>query len=248
MGTAYARGVIDAVDPGNPDNPVKGYQPWMPQGGGSSPAWNLGFPVFGAPSTNTGVTDTSSLSAWKRAVGALGVGDGSAPITPNMAEYWTDEGNAEAISNWANVMLPMQQFYQNAYQYDTDSGEANRRWDAQTAWQNQLEQFNASLATRQQQQQELQQQEASGQWNRQFEWQKQGDLVAQEIANREIALAEEKAGRQLDLDERAQVWQESYQNSMLQIQQQQVENDALAARYAAFGRSQAPGAFVANWG
>jgi hypothetical protein len=228
QGDAWTRKSYDSQ---GKESVASGYGSWLPTAGDyNSPAFGIGVPIWGSPTnakgTNAGVSD---------------------PLTPNMYDYWTDETRTKAVGNWLNTMLPLSQYQQNAYQYERDAGEANRRWDAETQWQNQLENYNAQLATRQQQMEEWMAGEQLGQWEEQFEWQKQGDLIAQDIATREIALTEERVGRELTLSEKAQAWQEAYQQAQLDIQREQMENELLAARYAAFGRAQAPG-IVANWG
>lgn len=210
------------------DTSVTGYNPYMPTGqSGSSPVYSWGLPVFGQDD---------------------GKGNVTSPVTPDMSNYWTNDTYMKGVNNWVNTILPYSNALQAAYQYETDSAQSAYQWQTEQGWQQQLDQYNADLATRQQLAAENQQATAENQWQQQFDWQKQGDLIAQDIAQREITLAEQKAGRELTLQEREQVFSESYRNTQLQLQQQQINNEALAARYAAFGRSQAPTGFVANWG
>lgn len=159
-----------------------------------------------------------------------------------------DDQGLKALQTWAQTMIPLAQAQQNAWQWGSEFSEANRRWDLETPWRMGLEQYNADLATRQQQMAEMQARDASRQWAREFNRQAANDQFAQDLANRELALAEERMGRELTLAERQQVWQETYQQATLDIRREEIEAQLMAARYGAFGRGQAPARWVSNWG
>lgn len=251
--------------------PIQYPAPWMPNprpGGsaGMSPFWNLGLPTIRTNAvtnpqlagrtamTRTGVTGSTGLPP-ATAVGTTGTtgttaeGTAQTTVTPQEWAYWNQpDDQLKGLQTWAAVMLPYVQAQQNAYQWGSEYDEANRRWNTETPWRMKLERYNMDLATRQQQMAERQTVDASQQWRQEFARQAQNDEFAQDLANRELALAEERMGRELTIAERDQVWRETYQAAQLEIERERIEAEREAARYAAFGRSRGPAQFVANWG
>ena len=236
----------------------------------NSPIWGgLTLPTRGTPATGDSTTGTTGTTGTGGTGGtsnpdpgatlnpAVSIRTGNAPvtgsatdnvITPDQWDYWNlpDQG-LKALQTWASVNLPMLQLAQNTYQADREFSEAQRRWDIEQPWNMQLDQYNAQLASRQQQMAELQAQVSGNQWEREYVRQQQNDLFAQQLATEELALAQEQSGRELDLAERQQVWLETYQTASLEIQKQEIAAQLEAARYGTFGRNQAPSRWVAQW-
>jgi hypothetical protein len=204
---------------------------------GSTVGTSAASPPAGTAGTSTTATGTTA-DPTQRTV-----------TTPQEWAYWNQpDQQLKALQTWSQVYLPYVQAQQNAYQWGNEFDEAQRRYDIETPWRMGLESYNAQLATRQQQMNELLAQDASGQWRQEFQRQSSNDAFAQDLANRELALAQERMGRELTLAEQAEVWRQTYQAAQLDIERQQIAAQLEAARYAAFGRGQAPGRWVANWG
>jgi hypothetical protein len=118
--------------------------------------------------------------------------------------------------------LPYQQFLQNNQQYTTDFNEAQRRWDSQNGWQQQMDQYNMGLTGRQQTFAEWQAGEAANQWGAQFGWQQQNDLFSQGLAQQQQAIDQaynegrlSNEQRQIALGELTQQQQNAYQYANL---------------------------------
>jgi hypothetical protein len=265
----------DYTIPGNNDaegNPVTYPGSWGAQGFvGSSPFWGATMPTMYTDAvtnpmlaarrsfrTSGSASGTSNASPPASTIPAptTGTGTGTTPdstqrtvTTPQEWAYWNQpDQQLKALQTWGQVYLPYVQSQQNAFQWQNEFGEAARRYDIDTSWRQQLEAYNVDLATRQQQMNELVAQDQSYQWRNEFQRQADNDAFAQDLANRELALASERMGRELTLAEQAEVWRQTYQAAQLDIERQQIAAQLEAARYAAFGRSQRPAAFVANWG
>lgn len=224
---------------------------------GASPFWSLSLPslrsatptvspgraAFTRPGSST-VTSTTTGAG-----GAVTNDKNQATTTPQEWEYWgRDDQALKGLQTWASVMLPYTQAQQNAFQWGAEFDEASRRYNVDTQWRQQLEQYNADLSTRQQQMAELQARDVSGQWRQEFARQAGNDAFAQQLALDELALAEERMGRELTIAERDQVWKETYQQAQIELEREQIAAQLEAARYASFGRGQSPARFVANWG
>ena len=99
---------------------------------------------------------------------------------------WTKPQMAETATKYAAAVVPVQQMYQNAYQYGQDFNEAQRRFNVQQAWQMAGDTYNMNLSQRQQQMAEWQAQEAARQWLTQFDYQKVRDQAEQQLALQQI--------------------------------------------------------------
>jgi hypothetical protein len=53
---------------------------------------------------------------------------------------------AKQAEKWASVMVPWAQTQQNAYQYQSDANEAQRRYNLDAAWRQAQDQFSMDLA------------------------------------------------------------------------------------------------------
>lgn len=196
---------------------------------------------------------------------------GTPSTQPQTGEEWKwYKDNTQALANY----VPYAQFMQNAMQYGMDFNEAQRRWNAEFGWTQQQDQFNMGLAGRQQQAAEWQAQEAARQWAAQFGYTQERDARELQLANDQLAVErayrtglisneqrnlalQELAQRQnnelgqgqlqLSRDELAALQQ--WRNTEAGLRQTEMDNNMMAARYAAFGRSQAPamGRFQRNW-
>ena len=201
------------------------------------------------------------------------------PMTPNgmfpsgaqpTAEWLADPTNQYILNTylpWAQMdfdrYMAGQNFNQAAYQDD-------RNYGRQVA----LDQYNTALQSRQQQAAEWQAAEAARQWQEQMGYTQQRDTQEFQLANDQLAVErayrqglitneqrnlalQELAQRQnnelgqgqlqLSRDELAALQQ--WRNTDAGLRQQELDNNLMAARYAAFGRSQAPsfGRFYRNW-
>ena len=117
-------------------------------------------------------------------------------ITPQNIEYWLqDDQTLKGLQTYFQSMIPYFQAQQNAYQWQNEFNEANRRYDWEQPWQQQLEGYNAALSGRQQYMNELLARDASNQWGMEFDRAAQNDAFAQQIATQELAMAEERMGR-----------------------------------------------------
>lgn len=164
------------------------------------------------------------------------------PLTPNDAGYWTGR-NAEIIGNWAQVMPTILNLLQNASQFSQEFGEGNRRFDAEFQRTLGNDAYQRELTQRQQGFQEQQASLQQDNFVRQLQWQMGNDMAAREIANRETAVLEGRLG----VEEAAQRWNEIYQQRMLELEGERIDQQREAARYAAFGRAQAPVQWRGNW-
>lgn len=187
----------------NPSRPQTGYQPSQ-----LSP-WN--------PQTPTTPTPTP--------------GQQSTPQTWATPNGWTPANfNTSALQTqntaYMSAILPYLQYQQNNSQYSQDFNEAQRRWDAQNGWQQQMDQYNMGLTGRQQQFNEWQAQEAANQWGAQFGWQQSNDLFSQGLAQRQQQIDQaynegrlSNEQRQIALAELTQQQQNAFQYANLAANQ-----------------------------
>jgi hypothetical protein len=89
-------------------------------------------------------------------------------------------------SKYIADMLPVAQFGQNNYQYRSDFGEAQRRWEAEFGSQQGQNQFQQQLATQQQRAAEQQAALAAGQWGQQFGHTQQMDWAGMGLQGQQI--------------------------------------------------------------
>lgn len=260
--TANGQQLLSAANPWTPANPSVDWNPYAPPAypdpsGGSPinqwPGTTLPPGVGGNPKPGT---SSDREGAWALPIGgvlgalgfptppaAMGPNGTKAPaLGPNDFGYWTGE-NAKTIGNWAQVMGPIMQILQNADQFQQEAAEGGRRFDAEFNRTLGNDQFQRDLTTRQQNFQETQADVQQGNFVRQLEWQMGNDMAAREIANRETAVLESRLG----VEQAAQRWNEIYQQKMLELEGQRIEQQREAARYAAFGRAQAPVQWRGNW-
>lgn len=142
-------------------------------------------------------------------------------------QAWTPaQFNTQALRDqntaYMQATLPYQQFLQNNQQYTTDFNEAQRRWDSQNGWQQQMDTYNMGLTGRQQTFNEWQAQEAANQWGAQFGWQQQNDMFSQGLAQQQQAIDQaynegrlSNEQRQIALGELTQQQQNAYQYANL---------------------------------
>lgn len=155
--------------------------------------------------------------------------------------WWTNEKNQNAIGTWASTALPIWQLEQNQRQYQSDFNEAQRRWNTEQGWSQKRDTFNMDLATRQQQSAEWQAQESANQWNKQFT-----HTQGQDMWGRGFSERQQKHTEGQDLWGRGFSEQQLAQNATLERERN--ASQELQARYAAFGRAQAPSAqFLGGW-
>jgi hypothetical protein len=103
---------------------------------------------------------------------------------PNWAANPTTRQTGQA---WVSTMVPYLQTLQNAYQYGTDLTEAQRRWNAEQGWTQQMDAYNASLTGRQQNMAEWQAQEAARQYAQTMGYQQQRDTNEMDLAKWQTA-------------------------------------------------------------
>lgn len=186
----------------------------------------------------------------------------------NTPEWWADPKNQAAMAN----SLPALAYDWNRYTYANDFTEASKRWAAENAWKQQADQFGMSLAAQQQAQSEAQDALAAQQWNKQYEFQTGQAAIENDLAYKAQAIDQAYKDNLITIDQRrvaiealqqqaTQQYQQgllyndafanqataAYQQGLLANQQAQMQNDLIAARYAAFGRAQAPGGGRTTW-
>ena len=186
------------------------------------------------------------------------------------AEWLSDPTNQYALNTW----LPWAQMDFDRYMAGQNFNQAAYQDDRNYGRQVALDQYNTALQSRQQQAAEWQAAEAARQWAEQFGYTQQRDAQEFQLANDQLAV--ERAYRQglitneqrnLALQELTQRQNNELGQGQLQLsrdelaalqqwrqtdaglRQQELDNNLMAARYAAFGRSQAPsfGKFYRNW-
>lgn len=169
-------------------------------------------------------------------------------LTPNNIEYWLqDDQTLKGLQTYFNAMQAYMQSQQNAYQWNSEFNQANQRYWYEQPWQMGLEQYNAELAGRQQYMDELLARDASGQWSQEFQRSVANDTFAQDLANRQLQFQMSQSDRELTIQERQQIWNETYQQGLLDAREKDREAELLAARYNTFGRAAAPARWVASW-
>lgn len=166
------------------------------------------------------------------------------PYTPSGAQSWPNSNNTagapltpadfntqalrDQYTAYMQANLPYLQYMQNNSQYSQDFNEAARRFDTQSQWQQQMDQYNMGLTGRQQTMAEWQQQEAANQWGAQFGQQQSNDLFSQDLANRQYGLEDRRLG--------GDQWYQQ-QQVQLQGQAQQIEQAYNEGRLSNEGRS-----------
>jgi len=208
------------------------YNPWGTNaraGGGTGP-YNPNPP---AQQPQTGYTPTQ-LSPWQQQTPTapqMTPGQQSTPQTWATPQAWTPANfNTPALqsqnSAYMSTVLPYLQYQQNNSQYSQDFNEAQRRWDSQNGWQQQMDQYNMGLTGRQQNFNEWQAQEAANQWGAQFGWTQQNDLFSQGLAQRQQAIDQAynegrltNEQRQIALGEVTQAQNYAFQQQQLAAQQ-----------------------------
>lgn len=168
----------------------------------------------------------------------------------NTPEWWADPTNQAAMAN----ALPALLYDWNRYQYANDFNEANMRDTRNFDWQSQLDRYNMDLAGRQQQQSEAQDALAAQQWGEQYKFQTGQAAIENDLAYKAQAIDQAYKNNLITNDQRRiaieslqQQATASYQQGLLSNDRARMENDLTAARYAAFGRAQAPGGGRTSW-
>jgi hypothetical protein len=163
-------------------------------------------------------------------------------------QAWTPANfNTQALRDqntaYMSTTLPYQQFMQNNYQYGADFNEAQRRWDSQNGWQQQMDQYNMGLTGRQQQAAEWQQQEAANQWGAQFGWTQQNDLFSQGLADRQLTGDQWYQQQQVGIAQQQNQIEDAYNQGRLSNEQRQImlgevtQQQENAFRYAQMGET-----------
>ena len=125
------------------------------------------------------------------------------------------------LSGW---YVPQQQMAQNAYQWGSEYEEAARRWSAEQAMQQAINQFSMGLQGRQQEMSEWEANQAANQWGQQFDWTKTTDQWTKDLAQQQLA-------------------------QQLQELRERLLAEQSMANVAAYGRAEKPNArYVRNWG
>lgn len=113
--------------------------------------------------------------------------------------------------------LPLAQLQQNQYQYGADFNEAQRRFNAEMARQQGLDQYQQGLSDRQYNLADWQAQIANSQWQDQFAQTKANDAFSQGLANQQFGLQQNQQNWQQQFQTGQQAWNQN-------IQQQQQNN------------------------
>lgn len=123
----------------------------------------------------------------------------------------------EARLQAVQASLPIAQFNQNNYQWQSEYDQANQRYWDQTGWQRQGDQFNMNLAAQQQVQAEWQAQQAANQWGQEFGRQTGLDQFNQNFSQQQFGLQEWQTQEQLRQAQQQQA--QGYQLSQDQLAQ-----------------------------
>lgn len=225
--------------PYNPDDPNAPRAPVSPLG-----AWGAWNPALPAPwdymaGTGSAGSNTGGWQADPRA-NPWGWANAFSGVLSD-PKWWQSAQNQSAIQAYSAAMQPFYQYQQNAYQYAKDFNEAQRRWNEEMSWNQSRDAYNMALTTRQQN-------AAEDQWGKTFGQQQLQDWRTWDLSNRQFAEQQLGNWRTWDLGNRQfahaqdqDIWGRGFQEKQLAEQGKQ-------ARYAAFGRAQAPSAtWARNW-
>ena len=154
-------------------------------------------------------------------------GQQSTPQTWATPQAWTPANfNTPALQTqntaYMSTVLPYLQYQQNNSQYSQDFNEAQRRWDSQNGWQQQMDTYNMGLTGRQQTFNEWQQQEAANQWAAQFGWTQQNDLFSQGLADRQLTGDQWYQQQQVGIAQQQNAIENAYNQGRLTNEQRQI--------------------------
>jgi len=130
---------------------------------------------------------------------------------------WSNEQQATQYQRYLDNTLPLAQLQQNQYQYGADFNEAQRRFNAEMARQQGLDQYQQGLSDRQYNLADWQAQIANSQWQDQFAQTKANDAFSQGLANQQFGLQQNQQNWQQNFQTGQQAWNQN-------IQQQQQNN------------------------
>ncbi len=130
---------------------------------------------------------------------------------------WANEQQATQYQRYLDNTLPLAQLQQNQYQYGADFNEAQRRFNAEMARQQGLDQYQQGLSDRQYNLADWQAQIANSQWQDQFAQTKANDAFSQGLANQQFGLQQNQQNWQQQFQTGQQAWNQN-------IQQQQQNN------------------------
>ena len=207
------------------------YNPWgyAQQGGGGTGPYN---PTPGQGQSQRPQTgyQPSQLSPWNPQTPTapqMTPGQQSTPQTWATPQAWTPANfNTPALQTqntaYMSTVLPYLQYQQNNSQYSQDFNEAQRRWDSQNGWQQQMDTYNMGLTGRQQTFNEWQQQEAANQWAAQFGWTQQNDLFSQGLADRQLTGDQWYQQQQVGIAQQQNAIENAYNQGRLTNEQRQI--------------------------
>ena len=209
------------------------YNPWgyAQQGGGGTGPYN---PTPGQGQSQRPQTgyQPSQLSPWNPQTPTAPQtgyqpGQQSTPQTWATPQAWTPANfNTPALQTqntaYMSTVLPYLQYQQNNSQYSQDFNEAQRRWDSQNGWQQQMDTYNMGLTGRQQTFNEWQQQEAANQWAAQFGWTQQNDLFSQGLADRQLTGDQWYQQQQVGIAQQQNAIENAYNQGRLTNEQRQI--------------------------
>lgn len=151
--------------------------PWYGgAGSGTSPVPNP------QPAGSTTMPTAEEIAAGNQVGDFLTYFFGAKPAWFNDPNWAANPTTRATVQAWVQAMQPYMQTYQNAYQYGQDFNEAQRRWNTEQGWQQQMDAYNAALTGRQQNMAEWQAQEAARQYQQTMGYQQQRDASEMDLA------------------------------------------------------------------
>lgn len=151
--------------------------PWYGgAGSGTSPVPNP------QPAGGTTMPTAEEIAAGNQVGDFLTYFFGAKPAWFNDPNWAANPTTRATVQAWVQAMQPYMQTYQNAYQYGQDFNEAQRRWNTEQGWQQQMDAYNAALTGRQQNMAEWQAQEAARQYQQTMGYQQQRDASEMDLA------------------------------------------------------------------